>query len=279
MDRVTSQIDRSKPSPLLQSMVDKSRHLSNKEQIALTKLLPDEKALETLVCSNLRFVYSVAFPLVHLDMSMDDKIMSGVEGLVIGLGKYDPDHKVTVLTYCVHWIRQRIMNYAGLGPMIRLPTNVVLDMNKVQKVGMEATEEDILEETGLTPSRISTAKYAKSIEVMSMDKHPQSMVSGRDLNPTLAERIKDEGAVDPSDHIVKMSSDEYIRSVIDGLEGRQRHVLELRYDKGFTLQEVGDLWGTSKEYARQVEHKAKNMVRKRLVRGEYAAFMGGATSD
>lgn len=258
MDRTVSQHDRRNPSEHLVKMIRKADPLSSREQYDLIVSLPNQEARDLLVTSNLRFVYRIANNYNHLDMHMDDKMMAGIEGLIEGIDRFQVGASNTVLTYCVHWIRQRINKYAELIPTIRIPSNVIRDVVVAKKAGGD--DERVLERTELTPSRLETVHHAESIRIMSLDR----------IDPfdhtSLGEVIEDPDAVDPHENAEENQRNKKVREIVDRLEGKESDAIEMMYWEEKTLQDVGDHWENSREYARQVRNKAGEKLSVRLRR-------------
>ncbi|RPA19589.1 sigma-70 family RNA polymerase sigma factor [Gordonia sp. OPL2] len=249
--------------------------LATKKRLSATKkrdlaiiVREGEYARSHLLEANLRLVVSLAKRYTGRGMPLLDLIQEGNLGLIRAMEKFDYAKGFKFSTYATWWIRQAITRgMADQSRTIRLPVHLVEQVNKLarikrelhQQLGREATDDELANESGIPAEKIADL-LDHSRDPVSLD-----MPVGSDEEAPLGDFIEDAEATSAENAVIAGLLHSDIRSVLSTLDEREQQVIRMRYglDDGQprTLDQIGRMFGLSRERVRQIEREVMGKLR------------------
>lgn len=250
--------------------IGKLQPLSSEKEAKIAALIRegDQKALDTLVKANLRFVVSVARNYQNQGLSLCDLINEGNVGLVRAAKRFDEKKNFRFISYAVWWIRQAILqSLAEQSRIMRLPLNRAGAIHKISKTQIELEQRfsrtpdicEIAQALSLTESAvqetINIANNHVSLDAPLKDNDGSSLI----------DMIQHGDCDKPDEGVHTNSLHEEIRRVLDVLTEREKEIVKLYFgidtDAAFTLDEIGRKFNITRERVRQIKSKALDRLK------------------
>lgn len=241
----------------------------------------DQRALERLTKANLRFVVSVAKQYQNQGLSLSDLINEGNVGLMKAAKRFDETKGFKFISYAVWWIRQSILQaIVEYSRIVRLPLNKVGSYNKVneaylafiQEFEREPTNEELAELLDMSPKEVSNMLKGGGRH-LSVD----APLSGEDGDSTMLDVLPDDD-MSPDMNLMEQSLKEEVQQGLSILSPREVEVLSAYYGlnghKPLTLEEIGELYGLTRERVRQIKERAIRRLRKAYNRNNLKSYLG-----
>jgi RNA polymerase primary sigma factor len=241
-----------------------------------------QEAKELLIEANLRLVVSIAKRYRNHGIAFLDLIQEGNLGLMRAVEKFDYRRGFKFSTYATWWIRQAITRaVADQARTIRIPVHMVETINKVmraqrqlaQELGREPTIEEVAAQVDFPVARV------RELQRIGLDTVSLEQPIGDEDDFSLSDLIEDQSADVPSDAATRLLLNEAVRRALDELTEREQEVVRLRFglDDGQvrTLEEVGEIFGVTRERIRQIEIKTLAKLRHPMVSRPLREYVEG----
>lgn len=242
--------------------------LSREEEVELATRAQagDQGVLEKLIVSNLRYVVSVARRYLGYGLALADLINEGNIGLIHAVQRFDRPRGVKVITYAVWWIRQAITHaIADHGGVMALPVKQLEKLRKVfegyrrctQQSGVEPSSEELAAELDLPVDEVESVLHIYRHLSLDAPIGEGGETSFLDVLPSMTAPSGEEAYINAT------LTDE-IRELLSQLPAREQQILRLRFGIGEepkTLEEIGGMFGITRERVRQIEKRAKDRLR------------------
>lgn len=235
----------------------------------------DKAARDLMIKSNLRLVVKIAHDYANFGLPLIDLISEGNIGLIKAVERFDPAKGGKLSTYAAWWIKQSIKRaLANQSKTIRLPVHLVDKISKMRKVAMhlqeelgrEPTDEEVAEAVQIPVNKVA---HLKSVSV-----RPTSLDApvGEDDSTHFGDLVGDENAATPFETLRDKTLQADIHSMIGKLDKREAEIIRLRFgldgNPPKTLEEVGEIFGITRERVRQLQNMALSQMRKSMFKME-----------
>lgn len=243
-------------------------NFDQEKELSVKALKGDLDAINELVSCNLLLVVPIAKRYYGCGLPLLDLIQEGNLGLIKAAQKYDGTKGWRFSTYATYWIRQSISRALGdQSRTIRIPANMVELLGKIRKATNELTLKNHRQ-----PSDEEIAKYLnEDLEKVQTILDISQAVSSLDVavdedgETSVGDLVADHKAESGYDNLVKEANSQIVRAVLDTLPTREGEIMKMRFgidhEKAMTLEEVGKVYGITKERIRQIENKAIRKLR------------------
>jgi len=259
--------------------------LTREEELVLARRIRegDERAVETLVCANLRFVVSVAKRYQETGVSLLDLINEGNLGLMRAARKFNDANGVKFISYAVWWVRQAIIHaLSDNSHAIRLPSGRVTELHRIKRaantlrhhLNREPTQNELADALGVSPTDIEQIVPIARPQV-SLD---APLVESDD--GSLLDVLSDDDAPHPDDALRSAGLSRSLDVAISHLRAREADILRAYFGldgkEPRTLEQIGEQMGVTRERVRQIKQRALSKIRRSRQAKELGAFLGEA---
>jgi RNA polymerase primary sigma factor len=258
--------------------------LTPEEEVKLAQRIRegDQDALDAMTRANLRFVVSVAKQYQNQGLSLSDLINEGNVGLIKAARRFDETKGFKFISYAVWWIRQSILQaIVENSRIVRMPLNKVGSYNKVndaflsfvQEFEREPTDEELADLLGITPREVQSMLRGSNRHV-SLD---APLAGAEDGDATMLDVMIPEESGEPDLELMAESLREEVALGLNILSPREMEVISSYYGlngyQALTLDEIGELYGLTRERVRQIKERALRRLRKSHS-AELKAYLG-----
>jgi len=252
--------------------------LTPAEEVTLANRIKkgDKAARDHMIKSNLRLVVKIAHDYKDFGLPVLDLISEGNIGLIKAVERFDPEKGGKLSTYAAWWIKQSIKRaLANQSKTIRLPVHLVDKISRIRKTAMLLTEELGREPTDEELAEVLEMPVNKVSHLKSVSVRPASLNApvGDDRDGAeFGDIVGDDNAPTPFDNLSEKSLQMDLNEMIGNLDEREARIIKLRFglegDTPMTLEEVGQIFGITRERVRQLQNMALSKMRKIMASNE-----------
>lgn len=265
--------------------IGKIQMLNPEEEADLARRIRegDQEALEKMTKANLRFVVSVAKQYQNQGLSLSDLINEGNVGLIKAAKRFDETKGFKFISYAVWWIRQSILQaIVENSRIVRMPLNKVGSYNKVndayisfiQSFEREPTDEELAEILDMTPREVQTM-LRSTLRHVSLD---APLANSDEGDATMLDVLVPENEDEPDLGLMAESLREEVAQGLSILAPREMEVIASYYGlngyKPLNLEEIGELYGLTRERVRQIKERAIRRLRKAYNKNALRSYLG-----
>lgn len=272
--KITQQITKRESRSLEKYLQEVSKEImiTADEEVELAERIKkgDKRALDRLVRANLRFVISVSKQYQNTGLTLEDLINEGNLGLIEAAKRYDHTKGFKFISYAVWWIRQSILKAAAENSRtIRLPHNRLGDIQKINKATLEFEQQHEREPTDDELSEIvdlESSKIAESIKYSRRQVSIDAPMADDDENNSMLSVLQNVDTPAPHEALMKESLTKDIERSLNFLKGMEADVIRLFYGLDgrdeMTLEEIGKIYGVTRERIRQIKERGLRRLRR-----------------
>ncbi|MCZ6672347.1 MAG: sigma-70 family RNA polymerase sigma factor [Verrucomicrobia bacterium] len=244
--------------------------LTPEQEVQLARRIAkgDKQARDMMIRANLRLVVKIAHDYSDYGLPLTDLVSEGNIGLIKAVERFDPDKGGKLSTYAAWWIKQAMKRaLANQSKSIRLPVHLVDKIAKMRRITRQLTDELEREPTDEEVSIVLGIPVNKVAHLKSVSVRPASLDApiGEDGSTSFGEIIGDEKALSPFENLREKSMSNDLSETMGQLEEREEKIIRLRFgldgDTPKTLEEVGSIFGITRERVRQLQNIAIKKMR------------------
>jgi RNA polymerase primary sigma factor len=219
----------------------------------------DQKARDELIIRNLRYVIDVAKGYQGQGLPLEELIAEGNFGICKAAKRFDPEKGMKFITYAVWWIRQSILQALSENTrVVRIPINKINEIQKIRK---------IMEQEMQTTGELSPSEYEVDHDILEMySAFPIRLDSETSSEQPMIELFPNKDAVPPDSHFESESLRIDLETILDNLDNREIEILKYYHGidefRPFTLEEIGNILGLTRERIRQIKKKSLKKLRR-----------------
>lgn len=243
-------------------------NFDQEKELSVKALKGDQDAINELVSCNLLLVVPIAKRYYGCGLPLLDLIQEGNLGLIKAAQKYDGAKGWRFSTYATYWIRQSISRALGdQSRTIRIPANMVELLGKIRKATNELTLKNHRQPTDEEIAKYLNEDLEKVQTILDISQAVSSLdvAVDEDGETSVGDLVADHNAESGYGNLVKEANSQIVRAVLDTLPTREGEIMKMRFgidhEKAMTLEEVGKVYGITKERIRQIENKAIRKLR------------------
>lgn len=243
-------------------------NFDQEKELSVKALKGDQDAINELVSCNLLLVVPIAKRYYGCGLPLLDLIQEGNLGLIKAAQKYDGAKGWRFSTYATYWIRQSISRALGdQSRTIRIPANMVELLGKIRKATNELTLKNHRQPTDEEIAKYLNEDLEKVQTILDISQAVSSLdvAVDEDGETSVGDLVADHNAESGYGNLIKEANSQIVRAVLDTLPTRESEIMKMRFgidqEKAMTLEEVGKVYGITKERIRQIENKAIRKLR------------------